>query len=76
MGLQGEHCLQMLHEVAGVIPKEVVVMNDQEVVMELEENFYNGGFKSNSWVVPLGGQSISVDSLVAKKDLIANIVRE
>ena len=28
---------QMLHEVAGVIPKEVVVMNDQEVVMELEE---------------------------------------
>ena len=28
---------QMLHEVAGVVPKEVVIMNDQEVVMELEE---------------------------------------
>ena len=26
---------QVLHEVAGVIPKEVVVMNDREVVMEL-----------------------------------------
>ena len=28
---------QMLHEVAGAIPKEVVIMNDQEVVMELDE---------------------------------------
>ena len=27
----------MLHDVAGVVPKEVVIMNDQEVVMELEE---------------------------------------
>ena len=29
---------QMLHGIAGVIPKEVVVMNDQEVVMEFEED--------------------------------------
>ena len=28
---------QMLHEITGVIPKEVVIMNDQEVVMELDE---------------------------------------
>ena len=28
---------QMLHEVAGIVPKEVVVMNDQEVVMKLDE---------------------------------------
>ena len=28
---------QMLHELAGVVPKEVVIMNDQEVVMELNE---------------------------------------
>ena len=28
---------QMLHEIAGVIPKEVVILTDQEVVMELEE---------------------------------------
>ena len=28
---------QMLHEVAGAVPKKVVIMNDQEVVMELEE---------------------------------------
>ena len=37
MGLQGKQRSQMLHEVSGVIPKEVVVMNDQEVVMELEK---------------------------------------
>ena len=36
-GFTGRAMLQMLHEVAGVVPKEVVIMNDQEVVMELEE---------------------------------------
>ena len=33
----GRAMSQMLHEVAGVIPKEVVVMNGQEEVMEVEE---------------------------------------
>ena len=28
---------QMLHEITGVAPKEVMVMNDQEVVMKFEE---------------------------------------
>ena len=28
---------QMLHDIAGVVPKEVVTMNDQEVVMELDK---------------------------------------
>ena len=36
-GFTGGAVSQMLHGVAGVIPKEVVVMSDQEVVMELEE---------------------------------------
>ena len=36
-GFTGWVISQMLHEVAGVIPKEVVVMNDQEVVMEYEK---------------------------------------
>ena len=76
-GFTGRAMWQMLNEVAGVVPKEVVVMSDQEVVMELEEEtsimvvsrVIHGLFH---W----GGQSISVDSLVAKKDLIAEIVRE
>ena len=68
-GFTGRAISQMLHEVAGVVPKEVVIMNDQEVVMELEDEtsmmevsrVIHGLFH---W----GGQSISVDSLVAKKD--------
>ena len=28
---------QMLHDFAGVVPKEVAIMSDQEVVVELEE---------------------------------------
>ena len=76
-GFRGRAMSQMLQAVAEVIPKEVVVMNDQEVVMELEEEtsimevsrVIHGLFH---W----GGQSISVDSLVAKKDMIAEIVRE
>ena len=35
-GFAGRAMSQMLHKVAGVVPKEVVIMNDQEVVMELE----------------------------------------
>ena len=59
---------QMLHENAGVVPKEVVILNDQEVVMELDKEMslmdvsrvIHGFFH---W----GGQSIYLDSLVAKK---------
>ena len=35
-GFTGRAMSQMLHEIAGVVPKEVVIMNDQEVVMELD----------------------------------------
>ena len=46
---------QMLHEVARVIPKEVVVMNDQEVVMAFEKDTpMIEVFKSNTWLVTLG----------------------
>ena len=33
----GRAMSQMLPEIAGMVPKEVVIMNDQEVVMELDE---------------------------------------
>ena len=36
--LTGQVMSQMLCGVTGVIPKEVVVMNDQEVVMEFEKD--------------------------------------
>ena len=36
-GFTGRTMSQMLHEVAGVVPKEVVIMSGQEIVMELED---------------------------------------
>ena len=36
-GFTGRAMAQMLHAIVGVIPKEVVILTDQEVVMELEE---------------------------------------
>ena len=36
-GFTGQAMSQVLLEIAGVVPKEVLVMNDQEVVMEFEE---------------------------------------
>ena len=67
----------MLHEVAGVVPKEVVIMNDQEVLMELEdESSMMEVSRAIHGLFHWGGQSISVDSLVAKKDLVTEIVKE
>ena len=76
-GFTGRAIAQMLHVVAGVVPKEVVIIGDQEVVVELEEEMslmvvsraIHGLFH---W----GGQSIVVDSVVVKKDSIAEIIRE
>ena len=76
-GFTGRTMSQMLHEVAGVIPKEVVVMNNQEVLMELEEETsIMEVSRTIHGLFHCGGQSISVNSLVAKNDLIAEIVRE
>ena len=76
-GFTGRAMSQMLHEIAGVVPKEVVIMNDQEVVMELDQET---SLKDVSRVIHglfhWGGQSINVDSLVAKKDLVTVIVKE
>ena len=67
----------MLHEVAGVVPKVVVIMNDQEVVMELEEEMsIMDVLRVIHGLFHWGGQSINVDSLVVKKDPVTEIVRE
>ena len=68
---------QMLHEVAGAIPKEVVIMNDQEVVMELDgETSFMDVSRAIHRLFHREGQSVSMDSLVAKRDLVTEIVRE
>ena len=68
---------QMLHKDAGVVPKEVVIMNDQDVVMELEEEtFIMEVSRAIHGLFHWGGQSICIDCLVAKKDLVTEIVKE
>ena len=68
---------QMLHEIVGVVPKEVAIMNDQEVVMELdEETSLMDVSRAIHGLFHWGGQSVSVDSLVAKRDLITELVKE
>ena len=68
---------QMLAEVAGAIPKQVVIMNDQEVVMELdEETSLMDVSRAIHRLFHWEGQSVSMDSLVAKWDLVIEIVRE
>ena len=67
---------QMLHEVTGVVPKEVVIMNDQEVVMELDEEMsLMDVSRAMHGLFHWEGQSVTVDSLVAKRDLVTEIVR-
>ena len=52
-------------------------MNDQEVVMELdEERSLMDVSRAIHRLFQWEGQSISVDSLVAKRDLVMEIVRE
>ena len=76
-GFTGRAMAQMLHEIAGVVPKEVVVLTDQEVVMTLEEEASMMEVsRAVHGLYHWGGQSITVDCLVARKDSITGIVRE
>ena len=76
-GFTGRAMSQILHEIAWVVPKEVVIMNDQEVVIELDEEtpLMDVSRVIHEWF-HWGGQSASIDSLVAQKDLVTEIVRE
>ena len=68
---------QMLHEIAGVVPKEVIILTDQDIVVELEEEAsIMEVSRAVHGLFHWGGQSVAVDSLVGKKDSITEIVRE
>ena len=62
----------MLYEIAGVTPREVVNLTDQEVVVELEmelemETPIMEVSRAVHGLYQWAGQSISVDSLVARR---------
>ena len=76
-GFTSRAMAQLLYEIAGVTMRDVAILTDQEVVMELE---MEAPIMEVSRVVhglyQWAGQSISVDSLVARKDSIKEIVKE
>ena len=68
---------QMLHDVAGVVPKEVVIIGDWEVVVELEEEMsLMEVSRAIHGLFHWGGQCIVMASVVVKKDSITEIIRE
>ena len=68
---------QMLYKITGVTPRDVVILTDQEVVIELEMKIpimevSRAVHGLHQWA----GQSITVDSVVARRDSVKEIVKE
>ena len=73
----GRAMVQMICDVTGVIPKEVEILMDQEVVVEVEDQSsiveVSRGIQG---LFHWGGQAVIVDSIVAVQDSISGIVKE
>ena len=69
--------VQMICDVTGVVPKEVEILMDQEVVVEVEDQSsiveVSRGIQG---LFHWGGQAVTVDSIVAVQDSISGIVKE
>ena len=68
---------QMLYKIAGVTLGDVVILTDQEVVIELEmETPIMVVSRAVHGLYQWAGKSITVDSVVARRDSIKEIVKE
>ena len=76
-GFTSRAMAQMIHDIAGVIQKEIDILTDQEVVLEIEDQ---SSIIEVSRVIQglfhWGGQSITVDSVVATQDSITKFIKE
>ena len=76
-GFTSRAMTQIIHKIMGVILREVVILTDQEVVFEIEdESSIIEVSKTIQGLFHWGGQSITVDSVVATQDLITKIIKE
>ena len=76
-GFTSRAMTQMIHEIREVIPREVVISMDQEVVFETEdESSIIEVSKAVQGLFHWGGQSTAVDSVVATQDSITEIIKE
>ena len=65
-GFMSRAMTQMIHDITGVIPKEVDILTDQEIVFEIEDQSYIIEMsRAIQGLFHWGGQSIMVDSVVA-----------
>ena len=69
--------VQMICDVTGIVPKEVEILTDQDVVVEVEDQssiveVSRGVLSLFHW----GGQTVTVDSIVTVSDSISEIVNE
>ena len=68
---------QILYKIAGVTPRDVVALTDQEVVTKLEmETPVTEVSRAVHGLYEWAGQSITVDSILAQRDSIKEIVKE
>ena len=69
--------VQMICDVIGVVPREVAILTDQEVMVEVEDQSsiveVSRGIQG---IVHWGGQAVTVDSVIAVSDSISGIVKE
>ena len=76
-GFTSRAMMQMIYEIKGVLPREVAILTDQEVVIEIEDE---SSIIEVSRVIQglfhWGGQSVTVNSVVAAQDSISEIIRE
>ena len=76
-GFMSRAMAQMIHDIMGVIPKETDILTDQEVLLEVEDqSSIIEVSRAIQGLFHWGGQSITVDSVVATQDSITKIIKE
>ena len=76
-GFTSRAMTQMIHDITGIILREVVILTDQEVVFKIEDqSSIIEVSRAIQGLFHWGGQSVTVDSVVATKDLITKIIKE
>ena len=76
-GFTSRAMVQMICDIMGVIPKEVEILTDQEVVVEVEDlSSIVEVSRAIQGLFHWGGQTVTVDSFVATQDSITEIVKE
>ena len=76
-GFTNRAIAQMLYKITGVTPRDVVVLTDQEVVIELEmETPIMEVSRAVHGLYQWAGQSITVDNVVARRALRKKIEKE